>query len=89
MKVTRSDGSQLTPEERRNNVVITVTQKNYTKSWSRWDSMDQEAGPIQVINHTVPDNGVFKIEFPILADSSELQLKVPLFPIFLLLQQQQ
>uniref|UniRef100_A0A8D1YXK8 CD109 molecule n=1 Tax=Sus scrofa TaxID=9823 RepID=A0A8D1YXK8_PIG len=75
VKVTRSDGSQLTPEERRNNVVITVTQKNYTKSWSRWDSMDQEAGPIQVINHTVPDNGVFKIEFPILADSSELQLK--------------
>ncbi|XP_047619762.1 CD109 antigen [Phacochoerus africanus] len=75
VKVTRSDGSQLTPEERRNNVVITVTQKNYTKSWSRWDSMDQEAGPIQVINHTVPHNGVFKIEFPILADSSELQLK--------------
>uniref|UniRef100_A0A8C3W7F6 CD109 molecule n=1 Tax=Catagonus wagneri TaxID=51154 RepID=A0A8C3W7F6_9CETA len=75
VKVTRSDGSQLTPEERGNNVVITVTQKNYTKFWSRWDSRDQEAGPMQVINHTVPQNGVFKIEFPILADSRELQLK--------------
>ncbi|XP_023988715.1 CD109 antigen [Physeter macrocephalus] len=75
VKVTRSDGNQLTPEERRNNVVIMVTQRNYTKYWSRWDGRNQETGAVQIVNHTVPPNGIFKIEFPILDDSSELQLK--------------
>ncbi|XP_066867408.1 CD109 antigen isoform X2 [Kogia breviceps] len=75
VKVTRSDGNQLTPEERRNNVVVMVTQRNYTKYWSRWDGRNQEIGAVQIVNHTVPPNGIFKIEFPILDDSSELQLK--------------
>ncbi|XP_059970400.1 CD109 antigen [Mesoplodon densirostris] len=74
VKVARSDGNQLTPEERRNNVVITVTQRNYTEYWSRWDGRNQE-GALQIVNHTVPPDGIFKIEFPILDDSSELQLK--------------
>lgn len=77
MKVTRSDGNQLTPEERRNNVVVMVTQRNYTEYWNRWDGRNQEIGAVQIVNHTVPPNGIFKIEFPILDDSSELQLKVP------------
>ncbi|XP_064343013.1 CD109 antigen isoform X2 [Camelus dromedarius] len=77
VKVTRSDGHQLTPEERSNHVVITVTQRNYTEKlyWSRWDRTDQEVGTVQVTNHTVPQNGIFKIEFRILDDCSELQLK--------------
>ncbi|DAA26395.1 TPA: thiolester containing protein II-like [Bos taurus] len=75
VKVTRSDGHQLTPEERRNNVVLMVTQRNYTEYWSRWDTQNQEVGAVQIINHTVPANGIFKIEFPILDDSSELQVK--------------
>ncbi|XP_061062881.1 CD109 antigen [Eubalaena glacialis] len=75
VKVTRSDGNQLTPEERRNNVVIMVTQRNYTEYWSRWDGRNQQIGAVQIVNHTVPPNGIFKIEFPILDDSSELQLK--------------
>ncbi|KAM9059836.1 CD109 antigen [Megaptera novaeangliae] len=75
VKVTRSDGNQLTPEERRNTVVIMVTQRNYTEYWSRWDGGNQEIGAVQIVNHTVPPNGIFKIEFPILDDSSELQLK--------------
>ncbi|KAB0355541.1 hypothetical protein FD755_021482 [Muntiacus reevesi] len=73
VKVTRSDGHQLTPEERRNNVVLMVTQRNYTEYWSRWDTRNQDVGAVQIINHTVPANGIFKIEFPILDDSSELQ----------------
>lgn len=77
MKITHSDGHQLTPEERRNNVVLMVTQRNYTEYWSRWDTQNQEVGAVQIINHTVPANGIFKIEFPILDDSSELQVKVP------------
>lgn len=31
---------------------------------------------IQIINYTIPENGIFKIEFPILEDISMLQLKV-------------
>ncbi|XP_058422750.1 CD109 antigen [Diceros bicornis minor] len=75
VKVTRSDGNQLTPEERRTTVVITVTQRNDTDYWSRWDSGNQGAEAVQILNYTVPQNGIFKIEFPILDDSSELQLK--------------
>ncbi|XP_017908355.1 PREDICTED: CD109 antigen [Capra hircus] len=75
VKITHSDGHQLTPEERRNNVVLMVTQRNYTEYWSRWDTQNQEVGAVQIINHTVPANGIFKIEFPILDDSSELQVK--------------
>ncbi|XP_069345169.1 CD109 antigen [Eulemur rufifrons] len=75
VKVTRSDGNPLTPEERRNNVVMTVAQRNYTEHWSRWSSRNQQMGPVQTINYTVPPNGIFKVEFPILEDSSELQLK--------------
>ncbi|XP_057593921.1 CD109 antigen isoform X2 [Hippopotamus amphibius kiboko] len=75
VKVTRSDGNPLTPEERRNNVVITVTQRNHTSYWSRWDGGNQEPGAVQILNHTVPPNGIFKIEFPILDDCSELRMK--------------
>ncbi|XP_060061371.1 CD109 antigen isoform X2 [Erinaceus europaeus] len=75
VKVARSDGSLLTHEERRNNVIIRVTQKNSTQIWSRWDNENQEMLSVQIINYTVPSNGIFKIEFPILNDSSKLQLK--------------
>ncbi|XP_046958599.1 CD109 antigen isoform X3 [Lynx rufus] len=75
VKVTRADGHRLTFEERRNNVVITVTQKNSSDYWSRWGSRNQELEAVQIINYTVPQNGIFKIEFPILDDSNELQLE--------------
>uniref|UniRef100_A0A2I2YGV1 CD109 antigen n=1 Tax=Gorilla gorilla gorilla TaxID=9595 RepID=A0A2I2YGV1_GORGO len=75
VKVTRADGNQLTLEERRNNVVITVTQRNYTEYWSGSNSGNQKMEAVQKINYTVPQSGTFKIEFPILEDSSELQLK--------------
>ncbi|XP_039709225.1 CD109 antigen [Pteropus medius] len=75
VKVTRSDGNQLTLEERRNNVVITVIQRNSTEYESRWKSGNQEIESVQIINCTVPQNGICKIEFPILDDSSMLQLK--------------
>uniref|UniRef100_A0A2I3G6Q7 CD109 molecule n=1 Tax=Nomascus leucogenys TaxID=61853 RepID=A0A2I3G6Q7_NOMLE len=62
VKVTRAD-------------VITVTQRNYTEYWSRSNSGHQKMEAVQKINYTVPQSGTFKIEFPILEDSSELQLK--------------
>uniref|UniRef100_A0A8C9PH46 CD109 antigen n=1 Tax=Spermophilus dauricus TaxID=99837 RepID=A0A8C9PH46_SPEDA len=75
VKVSRSDGNQLTLEERRNNVVITVTQRNKTDFWSRQNRGSQDMDTVQIVNYTVPPNGIFKIEFPILDNSSELQLK--------------
>nr|XP_027784049.1 CD109 antigen isoform X3 [Marmota flaviventris] len=75
VKVSRSDGNQLTLEERRNNVVITVTQRNKTDFWSRQNRGNQDMDTVQIMNYTVPPNGIFKIEFPILDNSSELQLK--------------
>ncbi|XP_075411003.1 CD109 antigen [Tenrec ecaudatus] len=74
VKIIRSDGHQLTLEERRNNVIITVTQRNQTYFRSRWNTRNQE-GVVEIMNFTLPSNGVCKIEFPVLADSMELQLK--------------
>ncbi|XP_054425606.1 CD109 antigen [Pteronotus mesoamericanus] len=75
VKVTRSDGKQLTLEERINNVVIMVTQRNSTEYESRWNSRNQEVEAVQIINYTVPQNGIFKTEFPILDSATQLQLK--------------
>ncbi|KAF0886486.1 CD109 protein, partial [Crocuta crocuta] len=76
VKVTRADGNLLTFEERRNTVVLTVTQKNSSENWSRWISTrNQEMEAVQIINYTVPQNGIFQIEFPVLDDSNELQLE--------------
>ncbi|XP_045699363.1 CD109 antigen [Phyllostomus hastatus] len=75
VKVTRSDGKQLTLEERINNVVIMVTQRNSTEHESRWNRRNQEVEAVQIINYTLPQNGMFKIEFPILDNTTQLQLK--------------
>ncbi|KAM4866554.1 CD109 antigen [Thomomys bottae] len=75
VKVTRSDGHQLTLEERRNPVLIAVTQRNSSSLWSRWSSGEEELATVQLRNYTLPPDGILKLEFPILEDSSELQLK--------------
>uniref|UniRef100_H0WZ02 CD109 molecule n=1 Tax=Otolemur garnettii TaxID=30611 RepID=H0WZ02_OTOGA len=75
VKVTRFDGNRLTVEERRNNMVLTVTQRNYTEHWSKWNMGNQRGEAIQIINYTIPENGMVKVEFPVLDDSSQLQLK--------------
>lgn len=76
VKVSRSDDNQLTHEDRRNNLSIEVTQRKNTNIWSMWNSGDQETDDVQILNYTVPQNGILKIEFPILYNSSELYLKV-------------
>ncbi|XP_037375872.1 CD109 antigen [Talpa occidentalis] len=75
VKVIRTDGNLLTPEERSNNVVLTVVKRNDTDYWNGWSSRNQEVETLQIINYTVPQNGIFKVEFPVLEDSSELLLK--------------
>ncbi|XP_050996794.1 CD109 antigen [Acomys russatus] len=75
VKVSRSDGGQLTHKERRNKLVVTVRQRKNTNIWNRWYRGNQEMDDVHIINYTVPHSGIFKIEFPILYNSSELQLK--------------
>ncbi|XP_034339956.1 CD109 antigen [Arvicanthis niloticus] len=72
VKVSRSDGNQLTPEEIENNLVTAVAQR---KNDSPWTQREQEMDYIQIINYTIPQNGKIKVEFPIMSSSSELQLK--------------
>ncbi|XP_055965928.1 CD109 antigen [Sorex fumeus] len=74
VKVFRSDDNPLTLEERKNDVVITVTQSNHSSYSSREHSTDEKT-VVQTINYTVPQSGIFKIEIPVLPDSNELQLK--------------
>ncbi|XP_074093432.1 CD109 antigen isoform X2 [Macrotis lagotis] len=75
VKITRSDNVQLSPEEIRNNVTFTITQTNYTNYWDRWNDEDQEREIVQILNYTVPENGTFLLEFPILVNTSQLQIK--------------
>ncbi|KAM9003740.1 CD109 antigen [Sarcophilus harrisii] len=75
VKITRSDGVRLTPEEIRNNVMLTITQTNYTNFWDRWNNEDQERETVQVLNYTVPEDGTIRLEFPILVNTSQLQVK--------------
>ncbi|KAK7817093.1 hypothetical protein U0070_001805 [Myodes glareolus] len=69
VKVSRSDGNELTHEERRDPLVLVVTQFN----WRKWSS--EETPDISIMNYTIPHDGICKIEFPILHNSSELHLK--------------
>ncbi|XP_068923122.1 CD109 antigen isoform X2 [Petaurus breviceps papuanus] len=75
VKITRSDNVQLTPEEIKNNVTLTITQTNYTNYWDKWNNEDRERETVQVLNYTVPENGTFHLEFPILVNTSQLQMK--------------
>ncbi|KAL6086288.1 hypothetical protein STEG23_007297, partial [Scotinomys teguina] len=75
VKVSRSDGNQLTHEDRRNNLSIEVTQRKNTNIWSMWNIREQETDDVQIINYTVPPNGIFKVELSILSNSSKLHLK--------------
>ncbi|EPQ04748.1 CD109 antigen, partial [Myotis brandtii] len=75
VKVAHSDGRQLTPEERMNNITIMMIQRNSTEYGRGWNSRNQEIEAFQVLNYSVPQNGILKIEFPILDNSTQLQLK--------------
>lgn len=75
VKISRSDGNELTHEERRDPLILVVIQRENTNIWRRWSSGEQETADISIINYTIPQDGICKIEFPILHNSSELQLK--------------
>lgn len=73
VKISRSDGNQLTPEEIENNLVTAVTQRK--NSNPPGSPKDQDMDYIQIVNYTVPQNGILRVEFPVMSISSELQLK--------------
>ncbi|XP_070274330.1 CD109 antigen [Myotis yumanensis] len=75
VKVAHSDGRQLTLQERRNNITIMMIQRNSTEYGRGWNSRNQEIEAFQALNYSVPQNGILKIEIPILDNSTQLQLK--------------
>ncbi|NWI20473.1 CD109 protein, partial [Crypturellus soui] len=80
LKVTRSDSSQLTPEERQNLVTITAQQTDLFFEHSSLSYLENEATEesnktVHVLNYTVPENGIIDIEFPILANTKNLRVQ--------------
>ncbi|KAF4795896.1 CD109 antigen [Turdus rufiventris] len=80
VKVSRSDSSQLTAEERRNLVTITAQQSDLLFHHSSLSHLENEATEernltVHVLNYTVPENGVIDVEFPILSDTKTLRVQ--------------
>uniref|UniRef100_A0A8C5TVE2 CD109 antigen n=1 Tax=Malurus cyaneus samueli TaxID=2593467 RepID=A0A8C5TVE2_9PASS len=81
LKVSRSDSSQLTAEERQNLVTITAQQSDLLFHHSSLSHFENEATEernltVHVLNYTVPENGVIDVEFPILSDTKTLRVQV-------------
>ncbi|KAI1241136.1 hypothetical protein IHE44_0009599 [Lamprotornis superbus] len=80
LKVSRSDSSQLTAEERHNLVTITAQQSDLLFHHSSLSHLENEATEernltVHVLNYTVPENGVIDVEFPILPDTKTLRVQ--------------
>ncbi|NXC86718.1 CD109 protein, partial [Cercotrichas coryphoeus] len=80
LKVSRSDSSQLTAEERHNLVTITAQQSDLLFHHSSLSHLENEATEernltVHVLNYTVPENGVIDVEFPILSDTKTLRVQ--------------
>ncbi|KAL2306732.1 hypothetical protein Nmel_004665, partial [Mimus melanotis] len=80
LKVSRSDSSQLTAEERHNLVTITAQQSDLLFHHSSFSHLENEATEernltVHVLNYTVPENGVIDVEFPILPDTKTLRVQ--------------
>ncbi|NXN92969.1 CD109 protein, partial [Rhinopomastus cyanomelas] len=80
LKVTHSDGNQLTAEERQNPVTITAQQSDLPFHHSSLSQLENEATEernltVHVLNYTVPANGIIDIEFPVLADTKTLSIQ--------------
>ncbi|NXT27832.1 CD109 protein, partial [Syrrhaptes paradoxus] len=80
LKVTRSDGNQLTAEERQNLVTVTAQQSDLFFHHSSLSHLENEATEernltVHVLNYTVPENGIIDVEFPILSDTKTLRVQ--------------
>lgn len=81
LKVTRSDSNQLTAEERQNLVTVTAQQSDLLFHDSSISHLENEATEernltVQVLNYTVPEDGIIDIEFPVLPDTKTLRVQV-------------
>ncbi|NWR73056.1 CD109 protein, partial [Centropus unirufus] len=80
LKVTRSDGNQLTAEERQNLVTVTAQQSDLLFHHSSLSHLENEATEernltVHVLNYTVPENGIIDIEFPVLSNTKTLRVQ--------------
>ncbi|XP_030302930.1 CD109 antigen [Calypte anna] len=80
LKVTRSDSNQMTAEERQNLVTITAQQSDLLFHHPSLSHLENEATEernltVNVLNYTVPENGIIDIEFPILSNTKTLRVQ--------------
>ncbi|XP_066460677.1 CD109 antigen-like [Eleutherodactylus coqui] len=78
LKIRRYDGRDLTAEERRNEVSVTVTQSKMYFTDGMFNVISEEEKNIelqQFFTYFIPENGDIKIEFPLFADTVHLKIK--------------
>ncbi|MEE6476482.1 hypothetical protein FKM82_011089 [Ascaphus truei] len=69
LKILRYDGKQLTADERKNIVAITITQS------IKLTEEEKTTAKMQNKDYVIPENGIIHIEFPLLADTTKLKIK--------------
>uniref|UniRef100_A0A8D0CAT7 CD109 antigen n=2 Tax=Salvator merianae TaxID=96440 RepID=A0A8D0CAT7_SALMN len=75
LKVTRSDSSPLTPDERRNDVMVTVTPLRRVTYDVYDDGNESQLNETQILVYAVAENGIVQIEFPVPVAVSALDIK--------------
>ncbi|XP_066478804.1 CD109 antigen [Tiliqua scincoides] len=76
LKVTRSDQSPLTSDERKNNVIIDVKHsERFTYHMYEYVDESQTNETIQNLNYAVPEDGIIQIEFPVPVNTTVLKVK--------------
>ncbi|KAM3932085.1 CD109 antigen [Leptodactylus fuscus] len=78
LKIQRYDGRELTAEERRNEVTLTVTQSKMFFTNQIFNGKSAEENNIEVqesLSYLIPDNGEIKIEIPVHSDTIHLKIQ--------------
>lgn len=80
MKITRSDRSPLTSDERKNNIKVDVKHsERMIYHMYEYADESQTNETIQNLNYAVPENGIIQIEFPVPVNTTVLKVKVYIF----------
>uniref|UniRef100_A0A670ICS0 CD109 antigen n=1 Tax=Podarcis muralis TaxID=64176 RepID=A0A670ICS0_PODMU len=80
LKVTKIDNSLLSPDERRNDIVITATSIGNPAYYPYGDGGESQANEAsQNLIYHVPENGIIEIEFPVQVNTTTLHVKVCFF----------
>ncbi|XP_053136283.1 CD109 antigen [Hemicordylus capensis] len=75
LKVTKSDQSPLTSDERKNNVMISVKHLEKRYYVYKYGKESQRNHTARTLNYTIPENGIIQIEFSVPVDTVGLEVK--------------